>query len=108
MKRAVLETTHDNLDGNTILRNRILAGECADHQACHVECFRDLFTPGAIVLVHMIEQPNAHRKGAILLDDVRVKAREAETESVLEEVQNCFCCSPGLSTDFGGSPWVCC
>lgn len=85
MDGAVPETAHNDFDGNTLLRNRELVGKRTYHDAGHVECRGDLFTPRTLLLIQMIEHPYAHCESAVLLDDMRVEPGKFGVRRVAEE-----------------------
>lgn len=86
VNRSVLESAHDDLDGNAILRDREFARQRADHHARQIERRRYFFAPGALVFLEMIEHPDANGECAVFLDDVRVQAGEAALGNVLGKI----------------------
>jgi hypothetical protein len=86
MQRAVFETAHHNLYRDAALWNRKLARERSNHQTGRVEGRRYFFTPARLMLIQMVEHPDANGEGAILFDNMRVEARETKTVRTLGKI----------------------
>jgi hypothetical protein len=86
MQRAVFETSHDKFYGDAVLWNGKLVGQRSNHQICHFERRRYFFAPIGLSLLQVIEHADANGKRAVLLDNMRVKARETKTVLALEKV----------------------
>jgi len=86
MQCAVFETSHDKFYGDAVLWNGKLVGQRSNHQICHFERRRYFFAPIGLSLLQVIEHADANGKRAVLLDNMRVKARETKTVLALEKV----------------------
>src|SRR6266404_2442162 len=86
MQCAVFETSHDKFYGDAALWNGKLVRQRSNHQTCRFERRRYFFAPIGLPLFQVVEHADANGKRAVLLDNMRVKARETKTVLSVEKV----------------------